>query len=52
LGDATKARSKLGWTPKIFFKDLVAEMMSADLKEAERDELVTRHGYPASQRHE
>ncbi|MGE3153738.1 MAG: GDP-mannose 4,6-dehydratase [Nitrospiraceae bacterium] len=32
LGDATKARRELGWTPKISFTDLVAEMVEADLK--------------------
>ena len=52
LGDATKARSKLGWTPKISFKDLVAEMMAADLAEAERDALVAHHGYKATNHHE
>jgi GDPmannose 4,6-dehydratase len=45
LGDASKARAKLGWTPKITFRDLVAEMVRQDLKEAERDELVKRHGF-------
>jgi len=47
LGDATKAKQKLGWEPKITFKELVAEMMREDLKAAERDELVKRHGYDA-----
>jgi len=47
LGDATKARKKLGWTPKISFSKLVSEMMSEDLKSAERDALVKRHGYLA-----
>ena len=47
LGDATKAREKLGWTPKISFKALVAEMVREDLKTAERDELVKKHGYKA-----
>lgn len=47
LGDASKAKSKLGWTPKISFKELVAEMVREDLKSAERDELVKRHGYLA-----
>jgi GDPmannose 4,6-dehydratase len=51
LGDAAKAREKLGWTPKIGFKDLVSEMVREDLKAAERDELVSKHGYymPARQ---
>ena len=37
LGDATKAREKLGWTPKITFKELVAEMVREDLKSAKRE---------------
>lgn len=52
LGDPTKAREKLGWTPKIAFKDLVAEMVREDLKSAERDELVKKHGYKAMDYHE
>lgn len=52
LGDASKAREKLGWTPKISFKELVSEMMREDLKAAERDELVKRHGYPTYDHHE
>ncbi len=45
LGDATKAKEKLGWVPKISFKELVSEMMREDLRSAERDELVKKHGY-------
>ena len=52
LGDATKAREKLGWTPKTTFAELVAEMVREDLKAAERDELVKRHGYSAFDYHE
>ena len=52
LGDATKAREKLGWTPKISFAELVAEMVREDLKAAERDELIKKHGYQAMDRHE
>jgi GDPmannose 4,6-dehydratase len=47
LGDSSKARKKLGWTPKISFKQLVAEMVREDLKSAERDELVKKHGFVA-----
>ena len=47
LGDATKAKKKLGWTPKTTFRELVAEMVRDDLKSAERDELVKKHGYSA-----
>ncbi len=52
LGDASKAKNKLGWTPKISFDELVSEMVREDLKSAERDELVKRHGYQASNYHE
>jgi len=52
LGDATKAREKLGWTPSVGFEDLVKEMVDADLEEARCDELVKRHGYVAYSRHE
>ena len=45
LGDASKARDKLGWTPKITFEELVAEMVGSDLRSAERDELIKKHGY-------
>lgn len=47
LGDATKAKTKLGWTPQTSFADLVAEMVREDLKAAERDELVKKHGFLA-----
>jgi GDPmannose 4,6-dehydratase len=47
LGDPTKAKEKLGWTPKTTFQDLVSEMVREDLKSAERDELVKKHGYQA-----
>ena len=52
LGDPTKAREKLGWSPKITFEELVSEMVREDLKIAKRDELVKRHGYIANNRHE
>ncbi len=45
LGDATKARVRLGWAPRTKFADLVAEMVREDLRTAERDELVREHGY-------
>lgn len=45
LGDASKARAKLGWTPRVAFRDLVAEMVHSDLRDAERDEMARRHGY-------
>jgi GDPmannose 4,6-dehydratase len=52
LGDASKARNQLGWQPRTGFKQLVVEMVREDLKAAERDELVKRHGYSAYDYHE
>jgi GDPmannose 4,6-dehydratase len=52
LGDPAKANQKLGWSPKITFDELVSEMVREDLKSAERDELVKRHGYSAFDYHE
>ena len=52
LGDPTKAREKLGWVPQTSFIDLVTEMVREDLKSAERDELVKKHGYATFDYHE
>ena len=47
LGDASKAQRELGWTPRTSFNDLVREMVDADLRAAERDALVRKHGFQA-----
>ena len=52
VGDATKAREKLGWKPRVGFQELVREMIAADLQAAERDQLVKTSGYPILSRHE
>jgi GDPmannose 4,6-dehydratase len=52
LGDASKARRELGWVPKITFQSLVKEMVEEDLKIAERDALVRRHGFSVFDFHE
>lgn len=52
LGDASKARAKLGWSPKVKFQELVAEMARADLREAERDALIRKHGFRSYNYHE
>ncbi|MFN4276612.1 MAG: GDP-mannose 4,6-dehydratase [Ferrovibrio sp.] len=52
LGDASKAHQKLGWKPRTSFTELVREMMREDLKAAERDELVQRHGFATFNYHE
>jgi GDPmannose 4,6-dehydratase len=52
LGDATKARQKLGWTAEIDFAELVSEMVAQDLEEARRDALIAKQGYRVYSRHE
>ena len=52
LGDASKAKEKLGWTPRVRFEALVQEMVRADMAEAERDEMARRLGYAVMDRHE
>jgi len=47
LGDARKAREKLGWVPKVTFAELVSEMVTEDLKLARRDDMVQQAGFPA-----
>ncbi|RMD78947.1 MAG: GDP-mannose 4,6-dehydratase [Gammaproteobacteria bacterium] len=52
LGDATKARERLGWRPRTGFRELVEEMVREDLKAAERDALCRREGYRVYDYHE
>lgn len=52
LGDPTHARERLGWTPRISFETLVAEMVREDLRSAERDELSRKHGFKTMDYHE
>jgi GDPmannose 4,6-dehydratase len=52
LGDPSKAKAKLGWTPTTTFEELVAEMVREDYKSAERDELVKKNGYSVFNYHE
>jgi len=52
LGDASKARARLGWSPKVTFRELVREMAREDLVAAERDALIRRHGYATNDYHE
>jgi GDPmannose 4,6-dehydratase len=51
VGDAARARERLGWVPKITIRELVAEMVREDLKRAERDELLRLHGQSALDPH-
>ena len=52
LGDPTKAREKLGWTPKTTLQELVKEMVEADYTSAKRDALVKMAGFQAYDYHE
>lgn len=52
LGDPSKARTKLGWTPKISFEDMVREMVREDLDLAARDEVCKREGFKVYDYHE
>jgi GDPmannose 4,6-dehydratase len=47
LGDPSKAKRELGWTPRTSFDELVREMVDADFKAAQRDVLVREHGFDA-----
>jgi GDPmannose 4,6-dehydratase len=52
LGDATKARQKLGWSPEIGFAELVSEMVKEDLDDARRDAMIANEGYKVYNHHE
>jgi GDPmannose 4,6-dehydratase len=48
LGDPTKAKEKLGWVPQITLPEMVKEMVTADLSEAQQTALLKKHGYKVS----
>lgn len=52
LGDASKAREKLGWRPRTTFAELVAEMVEEDLASAKKEELCKSEGLRVFNRHE
>ena len=45
IGDASKAKKKLGWSPKHTVEDLVKEMMASDMKFFERDKYLMEGGH-------
>ena len=49
LGDPTKAKAKLGWQARVSFRELVREMAQSDLVEAQRDQLMRRHGFSVAE---
>ena len=52
LGDPSKAREKLGWTPQTSLQELVKEMVQADYTSAKRDALVKLAGFKTMNHHE
>jgi GDPmannose 4,6-dehydratase len=52
LGDATKAKQKLGWSAEVSFSELVSEMVASDLNLAKRDALVAKEGFKVYSHHE
>jgi len=52
MGNAAKAKAKLGWEPKTNFDQLVTEMVEADYELAKRDALVRDRGFKIHQHHE
>ncbi len=52
LGDATRAKEELGWQAHTTFKELVKEMTAEDLKIAEKDSLIKKHGYSVHPQYE
>ncbi len=52
LGDPSKAMEKLGWQPRISFRQLISEMVAADLEEAKRDALCQNEGFKTFNYHE
>jgi GDPmannose 4,6-dehydratase len=45
LGDPSKARDKLGWTPEVTLEEMVSEMVQHDLAQARRRALLKHHGF-------
>jgi GDPmannose 4,6-dehydratase len=45
LGDPSKAKAKLGWTPEITVQQMCQEMVESDLQEAKRNALLKANGY-------
>tara|TARA_S200000501_G_scaffold344561_1_gene356410 strand:- start:10352 stop:11467 length:1116 start_codon:yes stop_codon:yes gene_type:complete len=52
IGDASKAKEKLNWTPKISLEELINDMMQSDLKYFEKEKLLRDNGYKILNYHE
>lgn len=52
LGDPSKAKSKLGWEPRITLQEMVVEMVNSDLNQAQQSRLLRDHGFSIPVSHE
>lgn len=52
IGDATKARTKLGWAPRHSLAELVHDMMASDLKLMQKQQFLAEGGYETLRQHE
>lgn len=52
IGDATKAQQKLGWKPKYTLKEMIAEMVEADLDAFKREQLLIKSGFDVARQYE
>lgn len=52
LGDSSKAKSKLGWTPKYTLRSMVKEMVNSDIKIFEKDKLLKENGFRINNHYE
>jgi GDPmannose 4,6-dehydratase len=48
LGDPSKAKEKLGWVPQITVQQMCEEMVASDLEQAQKQALLSRHGFVAT----
>ncbi len=52
LGDASKAKQKLGWTPRYTLRELISEMVKADLENFKKDVILKQSGYSTTRQFE
>ncbi|TOO97177.1 GDP-mannose 4,6-dehydratase, partial [Vibrio parahaemolyticus] len=45
LGDPSKAKAKLGWTPEITVEEMCAEMVASDIDKAKQHAVLKEHGF-------
>ena len=52
IGDPTKAQQKLGWKPKYTLKEMITEMVEADLHAFKREQVLISNGFHVARQHE